>query len=144
IFTSELHVGDLITASGQTVAIIGIASATSLSTSPNLVPAIGAGTAFTYTNPIVRWLDANGTTVAVLDARGFVAFGFPYTPGPFSVQGPTETAVNANGQQIYIQAGQGGPASSTLVAGGGGNTLLLAGEGGNSSVAGKLPGPGAL
>src|SRR5437870_6014403 len=49
-FTSELHVGDDITAAGQTQTVYNIVSDTSLSVG-GFAPVISAGSTFTYTNP---------------------------------------------------------------------------------------------
>src|SRR5437773_5318963 len=66
VFTTELHVGDMVTASGQMQAVSNIVSHTSLQTAFGFAPVIAGGSAFTYTNPIASWLDSNGNTVAVL------------------------------------------------------------------------------
>src|SRR5207244_3584264 len=100
-FSLEQHVGDLIAASGQTVLVTAIASNTSLTTDPGFTPVISAGTAFTWTNPIVRMLDASGNAVGQWDVRGTLIPGpsQKILVGPDTITGSTAVgALTLQGQ----------------------------------------------
>src|SRR5438128_5664051 len=98
-FTSELHVGDVLTASSQTVLINAIASDTSLTVYPTFASNLPGGTSFTYTNPIVRYLDSNGSSVGQWDQRGTILIGPNRTIsiGPNSVAGALSLGLTLHG-----------------------------------------------
>lgn len=74
-FTSQLTVGDWITASSQTKVITAIASDTSLTTGAAFNPAISAGASFTYQKPIARFLDSSSNTKIIVDPSGNMGIG---------------------------------------------------------------------
>ena len=74
-FTTQLNVGDIIIASGQTRTVTAITSATVLTTDIAFNPAIGAGTAYTFQQPIARMANSAGTMQAVLSAQGNLGVG---------------------------------------------------------------------
>src|SRR5206468_6197739 len=98
-------------------------------------PTLAAETAFTYTNPIVRFLNASGDSVGMIDAQGQVAFGYPYAAGPLVILGVIESRVGTSGKQTFVSAGQGGPADASNAGGAGGPVYFRGGTGGVGSAA---------
>ena len=102
IFDTQLHVGDTITASGQTRTVIAIASASSLTTDSAFSPAISSGTAFTYQQPTLRVDDASGNSQLLVTSQGDIAVGADKKLGAEGPGGDTYMQYNSTDGRLYI------------------------------------------
>ncbi|HLX61155.1 MAG TPA: PA14 domain-containing protein, partial [Planctomycetota bacterium] len=97
LFTTQLNVGDSITASGQTVSVVNITSATSLQTSPAFNPVITTQ-AFTVTRE--PQISLNGGTLLASSS-----FTSPASR-PYSINSPnTATSLDAAAGKTFIVSG---------------------------------------
>lgn len=76
LFTTQLHVGDILIAAGQRHVIVAISSNTALTVEgTGFSPALPAGTAFTYQQPVARFANSSGGDMTWIDADGRLMIG---------------------------------------------------------------------
>ena len=108
VFQTQLHVGDTITASGQTRTVVAIASNSSLTTDTAFSPAISAGTAFTYQQPIARLDDSAGNAKLTVTSQGDVAVGADRKLGVEGPGGDTYMQYKTSDGKVWVYVnGQG-------------------------------------
>ena len=93
-FTTQLHVGDTITASSQTRRVTAIASATSLTVDSVFSPDLSAA-AFTYQQPTMRLDNSSGAAQMTINSQGNVGIGTAAPAALLHVSGGA-AAVDAN------------------------------------------------
>lgn len=70
VFTTELSVGDTITANSQTRVITAITNNTSLTVNGDFSPDVSAGSSFTYQKALLRLDESGGNNAALIDSYG--------------------------------------------------------------------------
>jgi len=152
-FTTELLVGDVITASGQSRLVTVITDATTLSTLIPFNPAIGGGTSYTI-QKATRVLNSAGVVDAVLSPGGSVALGEGASllnDGSnllFGIGSTGSTGVQGTAGQgvMALTGGTGADCTTALCASGGQAGTVSGGQGGafTSGTASVGGGGGAI
>ncbi len=92
-FTTQLTIGDLITASGQTRTVSTITNNTSLTINAAFSPDLSAGTSFTYQKQLTRWANSSGSSVAALSPNGTLDL----IQNGFTSTGISQALINVSG-----------------------------------------------
>ncbi len=130
-FTTQLTIGDTITASGQTQVVTAIASDTSLTVDPGFSPNVTA-VAFTYQKPIVKTADSSGNQKFMINSQGNIYLGDTATSGTQYIYGTLYTGSGYPREQISFTPGNNGgtiqlltKSNQSLTLNGSGNIVTL-------------------